>query len=411
MTPTYDAIVVGARCAGSPTAMLLARRGYRVLMVDRATFPSDTLSTHFVHAPGVAALDRWGLREALAGSGCPAIRAYSFDFGPFVIAGSPRPSGDVDEAYCPRRQVLDTILVGAAADAGVEVREGFSVDEILFDAGAVVGVRGREAGGREVTEHARIVIGADGRNSSVARAVRPEEYNTRPAVGPAFYSYWSGVGSSGFEVAVRDGVGMAAFPTHEDLTLVIVGLSDEEFHAARHDVEGAFLRILDLVPALGERVRSGRREERFRAASDLAGWFRTPSGPGWALVGDAGYHLHPITAQGITNAFLDAERLSEAVDDAFTGRSPYADAMAGYHRARDERAMPMYEMTFELAQIDKPPPPETQALLAAIATDRSATDDFVSVQAGTLPIPEFFAPDNVARIMAGATLAGAPGPA
>src|SRR6478735_2154786 len=123
MDMAYDVIVVGARCAGSPTAMLLARKGYRVLLVDRATFPSDTVSTHFVHAPGVAALERWGLRDALAGSGCPSIRRYSFDFGPFTIAGSPQPVDGVDEAFCPRRTVLDTLLVRAAADAGADVRE------------------------------------------------------------------------------------------------------------------------------------------------------------------------------------------------------------------------------------------------------------------------------------------------
>src|SRR5215204_3186916 len=117
MTPTYDVIVIGARCGGSPTAMLLARKGYRVLMVDRATFPSDTVSTHFIHAPGVERLDRWGLRKPLAASGCPAVRNYSFDFGPFTIEGSPRPHNGVDEAYCPRRPVLDTMLVHAAADA------------------------------------------------------------------------------------------------------------------------------------------------------------------------------------------------------------------------------------------------------------------------------------------------------
>ena len=145
MPPHYDAIVVGARCGGSPTAMLLARKGYRVLMVDRATFPSDTVSTHFIHAPGMAALERWGLRDSLAASGCPPVRTYSFDFGPFTIAGSPRPTDGVDEAYCPRRPVLDTMLVHAAADAGVEVREGFAVDEVLVEDGTVVGVRGKAA--------------------------------------------------------------------------------------------------------------------------------------------------------------------------------------------------------------------------------------------------------------------------
>jgi flavin-dependent dehydrogenase len=295
--------------------------------------------------------------------------------------------------------VLDTMLVHAAADAGAEVREGFTIDEILVEDGVVVGVRGRDAGGTPVTERATIVIGADGRSSSVAKAVRPAPYNEKPAVGPAWYSYFSGVASSGFEVYAREGCGMAAFPTHDDLTLVIVGLGVEAFDAARNDVDATFQRIADLAP-LGERLRAGTREERFRAATDLAAYFRTPYGPGWALVGDAGYHLHPITAMGITDAFLDAERLSTAVDDVLAGRRSFEDAMAAYQRARDEAVMPMYEMTFDLAQVDQPPPPEMQHLLAAVATDQRAMDDFVSVQAGTLPVPEFFAEENIGRILA-----------
>jgi 2-polyprenyl-6-methoxyphenol hydroxylase-like FAD-dependent oxidoreductase len=400
MADAYDAIVVGARCAGAPTAMLLARKGYRVLLVDRATFPSDTVSTHFIHAPGMAALERWGLRQELAASGCPPVHTYSFDFGPFTISGSPRPHEGIDEAFCPRRTVLDTILVRAAAEAGVEVREGFSVDEVLMEDGTVVGLRGKDAEGRAVTEHAAVVIGADGRNSSVAKVVRPEQYNEKPAVGPAFYSYWSGVGSTGFEVAVREGCGMAAFPTHDDLTLVIVGMGEDAFNAARQDVEGTFLRTLDLAPSLGERVRSGTREERFHAASDLAGYFRKPYGPGWALVGDAGYHLHPITAQGITDAFLDAERVSDALDAALSAQLPYDEALRAYQEARDAHVMPMYDMTFDLAQVDQPPPPEMQQLLAAVAASQPTMDDFVSVQAGTLPIPEFFSDANIGQILA-----------
>jgi len=245
-----------------------------------------------------------------------------------------------------------------------------------------------------------VVVGADGRSSSVAKAVQPEQYNEKPAVSPAFYSYWSRVGSSGFEVAVRDRCGMAAFPTHDDLTLVIVGFPEDDFKAARGDVEGAFLRAVDQVPALAERVRSGAREERFHAARDLGGYFRKPYGPGWALVGDAGYHLHPITAQGITDAFLDAERLSDALDAVFREKATYEAAMAAYQAARDEQVMPMYEMTFGLAQIDQPPPPEMQQLLGAIAGDQPAMDEFVSVQAGTLPIPDFFDPENIGRLMA-----------
>jgi 2-polyprenyl-6-methoxyphenol hydroxylase-like FAD-dependent oxidoreductase len=402
MSDEFDVIVIGARCAGSPTAMLLARKGYRVLLVDRASFPSDTVSTHVVHAPGVAALDRWGLRRAVTDTGCPPFRRYEFDFGPVTIAGSPRPLDGVSDAVCPRRTVLDAILVNAAAAAGVDVRESFAVDRLLTEEGAVVGITGHDAGGITVSARASVVVGADGRNSLVAKTVHPEQYSEKPAVTPAFYSYWSGVGSAGFEVYVRDRCGMAGFPTNDDRTLVIVGMPEADFAAARSDVEGAFFRALDQAPEFGERVRSGVREERFRTATSLAGYFRKPFGPGWALVGDAGYHLHPITAMGITDAFLDAERLSDALDAAFSGRDTYGDALAAYQGRRDEHVMPMYEMTFELAQIEEPPPPEMQALFAAIAGNQPAMDDFVSVQAGTLPVTEFFDPANVERLMAGA---------
>ena len=137
----YDAIVVGARCAGSPTAMLLARKGYRVLVVDRATFPSDTVSTHLLHPPGVAALRRWGLLDRLVATGCPPIDTYAFDFGPFTLAGAPG-TDEAPVAYGPRRTVLDKLLVDAAAEAGAEVREGFTVEEILVEDGRVTGIRG-----------------------------------------------------------------------------------------------------------------------------------------------------------------------------------------------------------------------------------------------------------------------------
>jgi len=157
---SYDAIVVGARCAGSPSAMLLARKGYKVLLVDKATFPSDTISTHLIHPPGVAALKRWGLLNRLVATGCPPIHTYAFDFGPFTITGSPG-TDEAPVSYGPRRTVLDKLLVDAAAEAGAEIREGFSVSEILFEDGRVVGIRGRDGQGAEVTEKARIVTGAD----------------------------------------------------------------------------------------------------------------------------------------------------------------------------------------------------------------------------------------------------------
>ncbi len=152
MTQTYDAIVVGARCAGAPTGMLLARKGYKVLVVDRATFPSDTLSTHMIHAPGVAALKRWGLLDQVIATGCPPVDTYSFNFGMFTIAGSPRPSDGNAIGYAPRRTLIDKILVDAASAAGAEVREGFTVEDVIVEDGVVVGIRGprrrRHVGGR-----------------------------------------------------------------------------------------------------------------------------------------------------------------------------------------------------------------------------------------------------------------------
>src|SRR5437667_4168951 len=160
MNTAYDAIIVGARCAGSPTAMLLARKGYRVLVVDRATFPSDTVSTHVMHPLGVAALVRWGLLDRLVATGCPPIHTYTFDFGPFTLSGAPG-TADAPVAYCPRRTVLDKLLVDAAVAAGADVREGFTVAEVTFDDGHVVGIKGHSKGGNAVEERAKIVIGAD----------------------------------------------------------------------------------------------------------------------------------------------------------------------------------------------------------------------------------------------------------
>ncbi|HZD37259.1 MAG TPA: FAD-dependent monooxygenase [Actinomycetes bacterium] len=189
----YDAIVVGARCAGSPTAMLLARKGYRVLLVDRAHFPADTVSTHLVHAPGVAALDRWGLLDRLAATGCPPISTYAFDLDPLTIAGTPPPAGDTAVAYCPRRTVLDKLLLDAAGEAGAEIREGFTLSELVVEDDIVVGIRGHGRGGSSLVERARVVIGADGAHSQVAGAAGAARYHDKPMLAVAYYSYWSGI--------------------------------------------------------------------------------------------------------------------------------------------------------------------------------------------------------------------------
>jgi flavin-dependent dehydrogenase len=397
----YDAIVIGARCAGSPTAMLLARKGYRVLLLDRDTFPSDHLSTHWIHQPGVARLARWGLRDRLAATGCPPITSITMDVGPFALRGSPPPFDGVAEAYCPRRTVLDKLLVDAAVESGAELRERFAVQELVWDGDRVTGVTGQTAGGTPVTERARIVIGADGIHSLVARQVQAATYNERPTYSCAYYSYWSGVPLESVEFYPRDHCGFGALPTHDGLTCIIAGLPTDQFPAYRANVEATFLNILEQAPAFAERVRHGKREERFNGTADMLNYFRKPFGPGWALVGDAGYHKDSITAQGITDAFRDAELLADAVDASFSGGRAFEDAMTQYEQQRNQAAMPLYDLTCQFAMLAAPPP-EMQQLFAALRENQAATDRFMGTLAGTTSIPEFFAPDNIGRIMTAA---------
>ena len=403
MAKEYDAIVVGARCAGSPTAMLLARKGYRVLMVDRSTFPSDTLSTHLIHAPGVAALRRWGLLDEVVATGCPPVETYAFDFGPFTLRGTARPADGNSTGYAPRRTVLDKILVDAAARAGAEVREGFTVDEVLVEDGIVVGVRGRDRDGRPVVERARVVVGADGRNSHVAKAVRPHQYNEKPMLQWSYYTYWSGLPADGMETTIRPDRGWGMFPTNDGLTLLVVGWPHAESAAYKNDVEANYLKTLELAPDVAERVRGATREDRFYGGS-VPNFFRKPFGPGWVLVGDAGYNKDPITAQGISDAFRDAEHCSVALDDAFEGRRTFETAMTEFQQTRDAHALPIYEFTTQLATLEAPPP-ELQQLLGAVYGNQAAMDAFVSIVAGTMSPVEFFDPAHIGQIMAAANTA------
>ena len=263
MDKAFDVIVVGARCAGSPTAMLLARKGYRVLAVDRASFPSDTVSTHLVHPRAVNALSRWGLLERLVATGCPPIHTYSFDFGAFTIAGAPGENRDA-VAYCPRRTILDKLLVDAAAESGAEIREGFIVEEIMIEGERVVGIKGRSKHGGTVTEFAEIIVGADGRHSMLSEVVHPEHYREKPPLWAGYYSYWRGMPTDGrFEVYIRDRRAFAAMPTHDDLTLVIAGWPYAEFADNKRDIEGNYLKAIEQAPDFAGRLRNATREAPF----------------------------------------------------------------------------------------------------------------------------------------------------
>lgn len=395
----YDAIIVGARCAGSPTAMLLARKGYRVLLVDKAAFPSDVVNGYYVQQHGAARLKQWGLLDTLRASNCPPVFTLTFDFGAFALSGTPPPVSDVVEGYAPRRTVLDKILVDAAVEAGAELREEFTVQDLVWDGERVVGIRGQTKGGTIVTQHAHLVIGADGTHSRVARAVLAATYNTKPALTCWYAGHWSGIPVQGVEFYLRDRRAFIVCGTNDGLTVVIVGWPHSEFHEFRTDIEGNYLRSVALVPELAERVHGGKREERFVGTAETGNFFRKPYGPGWALVGDAGYHKDPSTAQGISDSFRDAELLTAAIDAGFSGHRSLDDALAEYEHQRNTAALPMYEFTCQLANLAEPPSSEMQQLLAALCGNQAETNRFLGTWAGTVPVPEFFAPENIGRIL------------
>ena len=399
-TIEFDAIVVGARCAGSPTAMLLARKGYNVLVVDKATFPSDTISTHLVHPPGVAALKEWGLLGGLLATGCPGIDTYVFDFGTVTISGAPG-TDEAPLAYSPRRTVLDKLLVDAATEAGAELREGFTVDSLVIEEGRVTGIRGHGKGEPELELRARAVVGADGHHSLVARLAGAESYNEIPPLQVSYYTYVSGLPTDGrYEVHLRPGRGFGAWPTNDDLTLVIAGWPRSKLVENRKDVAGHFLATLEIVPEFASRFRSATRTTRFVGQS-LANFMRKPFGPGWALVGDAGYTKDFITALGISDAFRDAELCATALDETLAGARPFEEAMADYQSERDRRSLPFYELTTQLAPLE-PLPHELEQLLVATQGNQEAMDQFARVGGAVMSPADFFSDENVGRILAGA---------
>ena len=394
----YDVAIVGARCAGSALALMLAREGLRVLMIDRTTFPSDTMSGHFIQPAGVACLRRLGLHHDLAALGTPPQETMSVDFGSVVISGQPAamPDGTV-AGLAPRRYRFDPMLADAAVAAGATFRESTSFVEPLIDSGRVVGLRTTRTGGTEDIR-ARLVVGADGKRSRVARAVGAASYAAHPAATCCYYVYWEGLDVASARLFVRDGLFAVAVPCGAGLTFLAVAWPRSAFAEVRQDIDGAMRRSIAGIPWLADRLADARRAERYVGTGDLDSYFRTASGRGWALVGDSSHHKDPITAQGMTDALLDAEILAAAIVEGLGGAHPLDTALARYGRQRDLRAAPMHRLTADFARLI-PPPAEALAGMAALAADPVATGRFLGVIAGSVPVGEAFgpAPDRRSR--------------
>lgn len=370
----HDVIIVGARCAGSSLAMLLARQGVRVLLVDRASFPSDIPHGHFIHRHGPRRLRDWGVLDRIAAR-TPAITSMILDAGDFPLLARNLVEDGLPWGYGPRRTTLDSVLMDAAAASGAEVRPAFNVFEYIIENGSVVGIHGRTQSGSTVLERARLVIGADGRNSGLARAVSAPTYNQVPALLCYYFSYWSAAATEPFELYVRNEARRVvfSFTTENDLFAIFVGAPMDEFETFRRDIEPAFMCSLDLIPDFATRVRAGRREERFYGCSDLPNFYRKPYGSGWALVGDAGLHKDPFLALGICDGLRDAEFLADAIRDGFGGRRSLTDAMADFERRRNDASAKDYQDNIASARFTPLPPQALAARASARHNPEAAT--------------------------------------
>lgn len=394
----YDVIVVGGRCAGSPLAMLLAERGHRVLVLDRATFPSDRLSTHYVQPSGLARLRRWGLLDRLAATGCPPITEARWWFDDEVVTGFAPPLDGIRYAFAPRRTVLDDLLIRAAAERGAEVREGFTVRELVRDGERVTGVRGRCSGGPEETLSARVVIGADGRQSMVARSVGAPVYDARPAFTVVYYTYWRGLDEDRRhrnEVFIHGDKQIGVIPTHDGAYLIQAARPHALAEEYRADIAGTYHRsIEEAAPRLAEELRTrGTQVERFAGTAALENFYRKPYGPGWVLTGDAAFHKDPLTGQGISDAWRDADSLAGTLDAVLRGARDWDEALGAHERRRNAETAMLYEFTCEAASFELDP--MTRQLVRVLASSPPHADRFFGMIAGAVPPEDFFSPDSL----------------
>ena len=313
MAANHDVIVVGARVAGAATAMLLARQGLRVLLVDRDRYGTDTLSTHALMRGSVFLLSRWDVLDRVIAAGTPPVRQARFDYGADSVTISMKPAHGVEALYAPRRTLLDRLLVDAAEAAGVEIRYGVTVTGLLRDgSGRVLGVHGRDQAGVAVTARAHMTIGADGIRSVVARQAGATTLRVGSGAGAIIYGHWSQLDVDGYEWFYRPGHSAGMIPTNAGEVCVFAGVPAH--HLTRGDLRATYHRLLAVATSeAGGRLAQARPPSRLRTWIGRPGYVRQGHGAGWALVGDAGSFLDPLSTHGITDALRDAETLARCL--------------------------------------------------------------------------------------------------
>jgi flavin-dependent dehydrogenase len=375
----WDAVVVGARVAGASTALLLARAGLRVLVVDRARRGSDTLSTHALMRGGVLQLQRWGVLDRVTATGAAPVRRVTFHYGAESLPVSLKPSAGVDALYAPRRTVLDALLVDAAEEAGARFRFGWTATDLVRDrAGRVAGVVLRDHGGTTRTERARLVIGADGRGSVVAARVAAPVIAAGPHAAAYAYGYWPAADLDGYHWYYGDRLSAGVIPTNDGLACVFVGGPAAIVVAAtrrRHPLAAQRELLARIDGGLAD-LAAAPPHEPVRVFRGLPARLRRPYGPGWALVGDSGWWKDPLSTHGITAALHDAELLAAAVVAGAASDRAAELALAGYHERRDRLALPMHPVVDRLASHDWDPI-EVRRLLRALSALMGAEVDAI----------------------------------
>lgn len=344
---SYDALVVGARCAGASTAMLLARWGLRVLLIDRGDYGADTISTHALMRGGVLQLHRWGVLPRIEQAGTPPVRSTAFHYGDEVVEIEIAPGHGVDALYAPRRTVLDRVLVDAAREAGAEIRFRHSLLRLIRGSnGRVCGADIHDGAGEPVEVEAELVVGADGIGSSVARLVGAPVLRQCRSASSVIYGHWPGLRARGYRWYFRPRASAGVIPTNADLHCVFAAMPSARYREGLRGLS-AYRRILaEAAPDVAETLEPNISEGPIWTFAGRPGFMRQAWGPGWALVGDAGYFKDPLTAHGMTDALRDAELLARSVLEGSDR------ALARFAAMRDELSIPLLDATDAVASFD-----------------------------------------------------------
>jgi len=347
----YDVIVIGARVAGSVLATLLGEAGYRVLVLDRAKFPSDSLSTHFFRWPAFQAFQRMGAFEVVQ-EAAPHLEMMLNDIDGQVIDEPVNGQDGLDYFMCLRRITLDWILVQRMEQVPtIELIQGARMQTLLRDDERVIGATWQDAHGSH-SARAKVVVGADGFYSQVAKLVESEVETFVPVQRAMYFTYFKNLMPREIPTAEHYFRGdhlTYVFPTDDNLTLIAVTVPISEFNDFRRDPQGSFYSSLENISSLGPRMEASEQVAPIKGAGNIPSYQRVPYGPGWALVGDAAQVMDPWSGQGIDHASTHAVMLAEALDEWLTGQATWQAALQNYHQKRNEWSRKTFDRTSKFA--------------------------------------------------------------